>query len=953
MNSIIVKGAKEHNLKNIDVEIPRDKLVVITGLSGSGKSSLVFDTIYAEGQRRYVESLSSYARQFLGIMEKPDVEQIEGLSPAISIDQKSTSRNPRSTVGTITEIYDYMRLLWARVGIPHCPNCNKPISRQTPVQITDTIGKFLAESKIVILAPLVKGRKGEHKHIFEELKKTGYLRARVNGKIIDLSETINLDKNKQHSIEVVVDRLIIPNKKNSEEEWSEFIKRLASAVEVALKLGEGNLVVLNMDTEQETLFSEFFSCPDCDISLPELAPRNFSFNSPHGACPTCTGLGSRLVVDPELVMPNKNLTIAEGAIWPWSKTTNRGNFYDSLLTEVGKKHGFNINTNVGDLSKKNIEIILYGTGEEVYAIKKWGYGGDFQTTYEGVIPNLERRYKETDSEYIRSEIKKYMREMVCPTCNGQRLKKEALSVTINSFSIADVTALSIKNAVEYFKNLELDDTKKEIARQVLKEINARLSFLISVGLDYLTLNRSSGTLSGGEAQRIRLATQIGSGLMGVLYVLDEPSIGLHQRDNARLIKTLKNLRELGNSVLVVEHDEETINSADYVIDMGPGAGEHGGEIISKGTPEEIRKDKNSITGRYLNQIDKIEFSSNRRKGNGKSIEIIGAEEFNLKKIDVKIPLSKLVAVTGVSGSGKSTLIYEILGRKLSQHFYRAKTEPGKHKEIKGLENLDKVINIDQSPIGRTPRSNPATYTGVFGYIRELFAATPDARIKGYKAGRFSFNVRGGRCENCRGDGVIKIEMFFLPDVYVVCDECKGKRYNRESLEIYWNGKNIADILEMSVEEARDFFKNIPHIHSKLETLFNVGLGYIKLGQPATTLSGGEAQRIKLASELSRKSTGQTLYILDEPTVGLHFDDVKKLLSVLGALVDKGNTVLVIEHNMDVIKSVDWIIDIGPEGGDGGGELVGSGTPEEIAKIKSSYTGQYLEKVLAGIPLFVA
>jgi len=954
MDKIIVTGAREHNLKNVSVEIPRDKLVVITGLSGSGKSSLAFDTIYAEGQRRYVESLSAYARQFLGLMEKPDVDQIEGLSPAISIDQKSTSRNPRSTVGTITEIYDYMRLLWARVGHPHCPNCGREISRQSPVQITDTILGAKPGTKIMLLAPIIKDRKGEHKHIFEELKKAGFIRARVDGGVRELAEEISLDKMKKHSIEAVIDRLVIASPEEKED-FQASRKRLADSTEAALKLGEGLLVVVNLDNEEETLYSEHFACPDCGISLPEIAPRNFSFNSPHGACPKCTGLGTRLVVDPDLVIPNKRLTLQEGAIWPWAKTTSRAGWYDAILEKVSKKHYFRTDIPVGELSKEALNTVLYGTGDEEYVISSRGYGGmrDFSTTYEGVIPNLERRHQETDSEYIRREIEKYMRKMPCPVCEGKRLKKEVLAVTVAEESIADAAALPIKEAKEFFSGLNLTETEFYIARQILKEIKERLGFLIAVGLDYLTLDRSSGTLSGGEAQRIRLATQIGSGLQGVLYILDEPSVGLHQRDNARLIKTLMQLRDLGNSILVVEHDEETINSADWIIDMGPGAGEHGGYMVAQGTAKDIRESEKSITGQYLSGRRKIEVPKSRRKGNGLAIEIKGASEFNLKNINASIPLGKFVAVTGVSGSGKSTLIYEILGKKLSQVFHRAKAEPGAHEAILGIQNLDKVINIDQSPIGRTPRSNPATYTGVFTPIRELFATTPEARIRGYKAGRFSFNVRGGRCEACRGDGVVKIEMYFLPDVYVTCEECKGKRYNRESLEIYWKGKTIADILEMSVEEALEFFKNIPQIAQKLQTLFDVGLGYIRLGQAATTLSGGEAQRIKLASELSRKGTGQTFYILDEPTVGLHFEDVKKLLGVLGALVDRGNTVLVIEHNMDVVKSVDWVIDLGPEGGDAGGELLAQGTPEEVAKAPKSYTGQYLKKVLRGEPLVVA
>ncbi len=969
MNKIIVKGAREHNLKNIDVEIPRDKLVVITGISGSGKSSLAFDTIYAEGQRRYIESLSAYARQFLGVMEKPDVDQIEGLSPAISIDQKSTTRNPRSTVGTVTEIYDYLRLLFARIGHPHCPQCGREISRQTSQQITDQVLSLPQDTKIMILAPIIKDRKGEHRYVFEELKKAGYVRVRVDRKIYDLAEEIVLDKNKKHTIEAVIDRLVIEKPRLEEQKAvkNPGRSRIADSIEAALKLGEGLAVVVNTDIGEETLFSEHFSCPACGISLPELAPRNFSFNSPHGACPACTGLGTKLEVDPKLVLPNPKLTLAEGAIRPWSRTTSRVTWYDRLLEVVAEKHGFSVDVPVGELSQKALDIVLYGTGDKVYRLKsKTGYGkiGEYLTNFEGVIPNLERRYRETDSDYIRREIEKYMRVKLCPVCEGKRLKPEFLAVTIafhdisnrrfaiTRKSIADIVLMSVEKSIEFFNKLKLQEREEIIAHQILKEIKERLGFLIDVGLDYLTLDRTASTLSGGEAQRIRLATQIGSSLMGVIYILDEPSIGLHQRDNARLIKTLKQLRDLGNSVIVVEHDEETINSADFILDMGPGAGEHGGKIVAKGTPFEIKENPNSLTGLYLSHRKEIEIPQERRKGTGKFLEIKGASEFNLKNIDVQIPLGKFVAITGVSGSGKSTLIYEILGKKLAQIFHRSKVEAGEHEALLGTENLDKVINIDQSPIGRTPRSNPATYTGLFTPIRELFASTPEARMRGYKAGRFSFNVRGGRCESCRGEGIVKIEMFFLPDVYVTCEECKGKRYNREALEILYKGKNIADILEMSVEEALDFFENIPQINQKLKVLTEVGLGYIKLGQSATTLSGGEAQRVKLASELSRKSTGKTLYILDEPTVGLHFEDVKRLLLVLKKLTDRGNTVLIIEHNMDVIKSTDWIIDLGPEGGDKGGKVVIYGTPEEVAKEKKSYTGYYLKKALKGEPLKV-
>lgn len=940
MDKIIIKGAREHNLKNIDLEIPRDKFVVITGLSGSGKSSLAFDTIYAEGQRRYVESLSSYARQFLGLMEKPNVEKIDGLSPAISIDQKSTSRNPRSTVGTVTEIYDYLRLLFARIGIPHCIKCGKEIKRQTPSQIVEQIASLKKDTKIMLIAPLIKDRKGEHRYVLEEIKKAGYVRVRIDGKIYDIEEELKLDKNKKHSIEVVVDRIKIESGNR---------KRLADSIETALKLGEGEISIFNMDKNEEHLFSEKFSCSDCGINLPDIQPRSFSFNSPHGACQSCTGLGTRLEVDESLVLPNPRLTVLEGAIRPWSRTAARMTWFERILREVAKKHKFSLDKPVGELSQEALDIILYGTGEELYDVEAdIDYSGsvrELTTTYEGVIPNLKRRYSETDSEYMRKEIERYMRVLPCPECQGKRLRREALAVTLGGKSITDVTEMSVIDSVNFFKTLQLKEIEQKIAHQILKEVTERLNFLINVGLSYLTLNRSAGTLSGGEAQRIRLATQIGSSLMGVLYILDEPSIGLHQRDNNMLINTLKKLRDLGNTIIVVEHDEETILSSDYVIDIGPGAGIHGGKIIATGTPEQIKKDKNSLTGLYLSGKKEIPVPKIRRKGNGSFLKIIGAEEFNLKNLNIDIPLGKFVVITGVSGSGKSTLLNEILAKYLSMKFHRAQELPGKFKEITGDENLDKVINIDQSPIGRTPRSNPATYTGVFTLIRELFAQVPEAKMRGYRPGRFSFNVKGGRCETCHGDGVIKIEMQFLPDVYVTCEECKGRRYNREALEIYYKGKNISDILDMTVEQAVDFFKNIPQIKHKLETLNEVGLGYIRLGQQATTLSGGEAQRIKLSSELSRKSTGQTLYILDEPTTGLHFDDVKKLLSVLTKLVDKGNTVVVIEHNLDVIKTADHLIDLGPEGGNSGGYLVASGTPEQVAQAKDSYTGQYLKKML--------
>ena len=930
----MIRGAREHNLKNIDVTIPRDKLVVITGLSGSGKSSLAFDTIYAEGQRRYVESLSSYARQFLGLMEKPDVDQIEGLSPAISIDQKSTTRNPRSTVGTVTEIYDYLRLLFARIGIPHCPVCGRVITKQTIVQIVEQILSKPKDSKFMILAPIIKDKKGVHKYVFDGLKKAGYARVRVDGKLYDIEEDHGLDKNKKHTIDAVIDRLMVD---------PDITKRLTESVENALNLGEGVMIFLDSDTQEEQVFSQNFACPNCHISLPEITPRSFSFNSPHGACPVCTGLGTKLEIDPSLVMPNQKLTIAEGAIRPWSRTTARMSWYSKILEEVGKKYDFSVNDSVDSLSDKVIDIIMYGTGQESFTVHLGTRV--YEATYEGVIANLERRYHETDSDYVRKEIEKYMALRVCPKCKGKRLKPEFLAVTIDGKNIYDVTNMSIDITADLFNEIKLSDRDLEIAKQILKEVRERLGFLINVGLNYLTLDRSANTLSGGEAQRIRLATQIGSSLMGVIYILDEPSIGLHQRDNYRLIETLKRLKSLGNSVIVVEHDEDTMNEADWIIDVGPGAGEHGGEIIAEGTPEQIKKNKNSLTGQYLSGHKVIEAPEKRRRGNGKDITIVGAAENNLKNVTVSIPLGMLVLVTGVSGSGKSSLINDILAKKLSQVFHHAQEPAGKHLEILGLKNLDKVIDIDQSPIGRTPRSNPATYTGVFTDIRDLFAGTPEARIRGYKQGRFSFNVKGGRCESCRGEGILKIEMHFLPDVYVTCEECAGKRYNKEALEIHYKGKNISDVLDMTVAEAYEFFQNIPQIKRKLETLVEVGLGYIRLGQPATTLSGGEAQRVKLASELAKRATGKTLYILDEPTTGLHFDDVNRLMTVLNKLVDTGNTVLVIEHNLEVIKCADWIIDLGPEGGNAGGEIVTTGTPENVAKNPRSFTGQYLAKVI--------
>jgi len=947
-NGVIkITGARVHNLKNINVEIPRNKFVVITGLSGSGKSSLAFDTIYAEGQRRYVESLSSYARQFLGLMDKPDVDQIDGLSPAISIDQKSASHNPRSTVGTVTEIYDYLRLLFARAGTPHCPNCGEVISQQTIEQIMEKIFKLPKLEKVMILAPIIKDQKGEHKHVFAEVKKAGYSRVRVDNKMysIEEAEDLKLDKQKKHKIEIVVDRLDINDSKEDK-------ARMFESLEKALDLGDG-VIFIQRTNGQDLLFSQHFACPKCDINLPRIEPRNFSFNSPHGACPECTGLGTKLEVDPELVIPNKRLTLAQGAIRPWSRTAANQTWYFRMLEMVAKANDFSTDTPVEKLSQKQIDIVLYGTGDKKYNINYTSdtFQGDYNSTFEGVVHNLERRYRETESDYVRSEIEKYMRVKKCPVCLGKRLRPEVLAVTVGDKNIAQVVSLTIDEAAEFFqlisngKKSPLNERQKTIASQILKEINSRLKFLKNVGLNYLTLDRTTVSLSGGEAQRIRLATQIGSSLVGVIYILDEPSIGLHQRDNNKLIETLKVLRDLGNSVIVVEHDQDTILNADYVIDIGPGAGEHGGEIIASGTPSQIKNSKQSLTGKYLKGVLSIEAPKKYRKGNGKLLEIFGASEFNLKDINVKIPLGKLVCITGVSGSGKSTLMVEILAKALAQHFYQAKDQPGEHQGIKGINFLDKVINIDQSPIGRTPRSNPATYTGVFTYIRDLFTELPESKIRGYKAGRFSFNVKGGRCEACQGDGLVRIEMNFLPDVYVECDECHGKRYNSQALEIHYKGKNIADILEMTVEEAMSFFSNIPNIYQKLKTLNDVGLSYMRLGQSATTLSGGEAQRVKLATELSRRATGKTLYILDEPTTGLHFDDVKRLLDVLNKLVDKGNTVLIIEHNLEVIKCADWLIDLGPEGGDKGGEVVAAGSPRDVIKIKKSYTGQYLKEVL--------
>lgn len=935
MDAIVVKGAREHNLKNVDVEIPRNKLVVITGLSGSGKSSLAFDTIYAEGQRRYVESLSSYARQFLGLMEKPDVDQIDGLSPAISIDQKSTSRNPRSTVATVTEIYDYLRLLFARIGTPHCPVCGKVVARQTTQAIVDKVAGLPADARLMLLAPVVIDKKGAFEHIPEQYSRAGFARVRVDGIVYALDEFPELDKNYKHTIDVVVDRLV-----NNEESHG----RLAQSVEQGLEIADGKLTVVNADNNEEFSYSLMYACIDHpEVVIPELEPRTFSFNSPHGACPTCTGLGSRLEVDPELVIPNGRLTIAEGAIRPFNRI-NSDAWYTKKMQAVADKYGFSLHIPTGELKKEDLDKILYGTGNEVYNVSL-GTGRAFDTTYEGVIPNLERRHKETESDFMRRDIERFMRERPCHVCKGRRLKPEVLAITVAKHSIMDVCELSISEAIDFFKSLKLSDKEATIAYQINKEISARLKFMDDVGLNYLNLLRSAVTLSGGEAQRIRLATQIGSGLQGVLYVLDEPSIGLHQRDNERLIATLKHLRDLGNTVLVVEHDEDTIRTADYLVDIGPGAGVHGGEIIAEGTPDEVAYNPKSITGQYLLGKKEIPTPKKRRKGNGKSLVIKGAKENNLKNVTVEIPLGELVVVSGVSGSGKSSLINDILAKELSARLMRSSSVPGRHDDIEGIEHLDKAVIIDQSPIGRTPRSNPATYTGLFTPIRELFASTPEAKLRGYNPGRFSFNVKGGRCENCAGDGIIKIEMHFLPDVYVPCEVCHGKRYNREALEIHFKGKTISDVLEMTTEDALTFFENIPGIARKLQTMVEVGLGYIKLGQPATTLSGGEAQRIKLATELSRRPTGRTLYILDEPTTGLHMEDVNKLLGVLHALVDTGNSMVVIEHNLDVIKNADWIIDMGPEGGAKGGYVIAEGTPEHIAKSKESSTGHFLKRML--------
>jgi len=1038
-DKIVVRGAREHNLKNIDVVIPRDKLVVITGLSGSGKSSLAFDTIFAEGQRRYVESLSAYARQFLDRMEKPDVDHIEGLSPAISIDQKGTTHNPRSTVGTVTEIYDYLRLLYARVGHPHCPNCGREVSQQTIQQIVDAVLNLPDGSKIMLLAPLVQGRKGEYKNIFEDMRRSGYVRVRVDGVIHDLSDDIELDKQKKHTIEVVVDRLVIrkkprpnveadshpddanvrlvaerpalyemnghhvdednPASPGGEDSDTSFRQRVADSLETTLKLGSGVVLVSIIDGE-EILFSEKFACVYCGISLPEIAPRTFSFNSPHGACPTCTGLGTQQEIDPELVVTHPELGIRDGAIAAWCKEMNNSKWYGAIADALAEKYQFSLETPWRDLSEDQRHLMLYGIAEPLTIRYRPQHGNirPYTLTFEGVIPHLERRFKQTESDSTREEIEGYMTARICTDCHGARLKPEALGVTVGGRNIVQVAQLSIVRAQRFFQGLELAEgglevkvrangngngkksgrhavpkvdslalidpseplarvtlTERErfIARQILKEISARLQFLVDVGLDYLTLGRAAASLSGGEAQRIRLATQIGSGLMGVLYILDEPSIGLHQRDNERLIKTLVRLRNLGNTLLVVEHDEDTMRAADYIIDIGPGAGEHGGHVVASGTYTDILANTNSLTGDYLSRRRQIPIPAERRAGNGKALRIVGARENNLKDVTVEFPLGKFVVITGVSGSGKSTLVTDILYRKLAHTFFRAHDRPGAHDTVEGLENLDKVIEIDQSPIGRTPRSNPATYTNAFTGIRDLFAHVPESRLRGYQPGRFSFNVKGGRCEACKGEGIVRIEMNFLPDVYVPCEICAGKRYNREALEIHYKGKTIADVLDMTVEEATEFFSNVPSIYSKMKTLNDVGLGYMRLGQPATTLSGGEAQRVKLATELARRATGRTMYILDEPTTGLHFADVDRLLEVLQRLVDAGNSIVVIEHNLEVIKSADWVIDLGPHGGDAGGEVIAEGTPEDVAAEPRSYTGQFLQRMFTEDAAFAA
>ncbi len=944
-DTLVIHGAREHNLKNVTLELPRDKLIVFTGLSGSGKSSLAFDTIYAEGQRRYVESLSAYARQFLGQMEKPDVDFIEGLSPAISIDQKSTSRNPRSTVGTITEVYDYLRVLYARIGHPHCPRCGRAIGRQTPEQIVDQVMELPEGTRFQVLAPVVRGRKGEYEKLLQDLARRGFVRARIDGEVRELSEPIRLPRHHKHTIEVVVDRLVAR---------PDIRRRLADSIETALQLTEGlaAIAVQTHEGEDVQVFSQSLACTRCGLSFEELQPRNFSFNSPYGACPTCDGLGTRLEVDPELVVPDPDLSIAEGAIAPWAGT--RLEYWDRVLEAVAEAHGFSVTTPWRKLPRESREVVLYGSDREIYVRYRNRYGRTraYYTTYEGVIPVLERRHAETDSDTQRERLEQFMREIPCRACGGARLRPESLAVRIGGLNIAELTALSIREALRFFDEVELTERERMIAERVIKEIRARLGFLVDVGLDYLTLDRPSATLAGGEAQRIRLATQIGSGLVGVLYILDEPSIGLHQRDNRRLIDTLLRLRDLGNTLIVVEHDEATIRAADHIVDIGPGAGERGGEIVYSGDLAGLLACEASLTGAFLSGRRRIPTPQVRRVPGERWLRVLGAREHNLKDVDLEIPLGLFVCVTGVSGSGKSTLIQEVLLRALMQKLYRSRIVPGKHRRLVGWEQIDKVIDIDQSPIGRTPRSNPATYTGVFDHIRALFAQVPEARVRGYKPGRFSFNVRGGRCEHCAGDGQIKIEMHFLPDVYVTCEVCKGRRYNRETLEVRYKGRSIADVLEMSVEEALGFFQHIPVIRRHLQTLADVGLGYIKLGQPAPTLSGGEAQRIKLAAELQRRATGNTLYVLDEPTTGLHFEDVRKLLDVLQRLVSQGNTVIVIEHNLDVIKTADWIVDLGPEGGDAGGEIVVAGPPEVVAAHPTSHTGRFLAEVL-GTPRLAA
>ena len=935
-DQITIRGAREHNLKDVTLSIPRDRLVVFTGLSGSGKSSLAFDTIYAEGQRRYVESLSAYARQFLGQMEKPDVDMIEGMSPAISIDQKGTSRNPRSTVGTVTEVYDYLRLLFARVGRPHCPICGREIEKQTVEQMADQLERMPAGTRLMIMGPVVRGRKGEYERLLEDIRKQGFSRVRVDRQLYELGEKIPLERYKKHDIEVVVDRVVIGPEQRT---------RLVDSLEVAAKLGQGSVLIVPADGKPEISMSQDYACPYDGISIPEPQPRNFSFNTPHGACPTCTGLGSQLVADPDLVIPNPALSLREGAIVPWSHSQF---FYPEMLEAVCESAGIDMDVPVSEFGKKQLDLLLHGTGKQKVRFgyrNQYGARRHYEASFEGVLANIQRRYDETESEYVKAELDKYMSDRPCAACKGARLKPESLAVTVAGRSISQTCALSVTQAVAFFENLDLTERQRTIARGILKEIRERLQFMIDVGLDYLTVDRSATTLSGGESQRIRLATQIGSKLMGVLYILDEPSIGLHQRDNRRLIDTLLRLRDLGNTVIVVEHDEETIRSADYMVDIGPGAGEHGGRIVAAGPVSEVMRSEQSLTAAYLRGDRQVALPAGRRPGNGKRLLIRGAEANNLKRIDVEIPLGCFVGVAGVSGSGKSSLVTDILSRRLAQHFYRAKDKPGPHREIRGLEHLDKAIDIDQSPIGRTPRSNPATYTGLFTHVRDLFASLPEAKVRGYGPGRFSFNVKGGRCEACQGDGIIQIEMHFLPDVYVPCEVCRGSRYSREVQEVKFRGHSIADVLDMTVDEAIGVFENVPKILNKLRTLRDVGLGYIRLGQPATQLSGGEAQRVKLSTELSRRDTGKTIYVLDEPTTGLHYFDVERLLNVLHRLVDHGNTVIVIEHNLDVLKTADWLIDLGPEGGDRGGRLVAEGTPEQVAMDRSSYTGQYLRPVL--------